>query len=333
MEVLKTSRYNFMDFVPTIENVKWFLFQCIPELIKHTRTQDTDQVREHYDRGNDFYEAFLGPMMIYTSGIYQSADDSLEQAQKNKMKLISEKIHMKKGDKHLDIGCGWGTFVATCAKEYGTDSTGVTLAKEQTAFGTKRIEEYGVSKSARILCMDYRDIPAAKYDKITCLEMAEHVGVRLFSTFLNQVYNLLNDDGVFYLQIAGLRRAWQYEDLLWGCFMGKYVFPGADASCPLGWVIEKCEGAGFEIRSEETIGIHYSKTLTAWYNNWVSPKNKKMIVQKYGELWWRKWAWFLSWSVISSGQGSASCYMIVMHKNTRSYDRDQYIAERAQWKI
>lgn len=75
--------------------------------------------------------------------------------------------------------------------------------------------------------MDYRDIPFQKYDKITCLEMAEHVGVRKFQEFLVQVREMLEDDGIFYLQIAGLRRAWQYEDFTWGLFMAKYVFPGA----------------------------------------------------------------------------------------------------------
>ncbi len=75
--------------------------------------------------------------------------------------------------------------------------------------------------------MDYRDIPKAKYDKITCLEMAEHVGVKNFPTFMRQVYDLLEDDGIFYLQIAGLRRAWQFEDLCWGIFMATWIFPAA----------------------------------------------------------------------------------------------------------
>jgi sphingolipid C9-methyltransferase len=83
-----------------------------------------------------------------------------------------------------------------------------------------------------------------RYDKITCVEMAEHVGIKNFQSFLLQVKSMLEDDGVFYLQIAGLRRAWQYEDLVWELFMGKYVFPAADASCPLGFVVSQAERAG-----------------------------------------------------------------------------------------
>ena len=136
----------------------------------------------------------------------------------------------------------------------------------------------------------------------------------------------LEDDGIFYLQIAGLRRAWQFEDLIWGLFMNKYIFPGADASCPLSWYIAQCEAEGFEIRSVETIGIHYSKTLHHWYKNWKC--NESDVLAKYGEYWYRLWSVFLSWSVIASGQGSATCYQIVMHKNTSSYDRKKFIGNR-----
>jgi cyclopropane fatty-acyl-phospholipid synthase-like methyltransferase len=135
--------------------------------------------------------------------------------------------------------------------------------------------------------MDYRDIPVPEggFDKITCLEMAEHVGVRHFSKFLSQVSDMLTDDGVFFLQIAGLRKPWQYEDLIWGLFMNKYVFPGADASTPLDFFVGSLEGAGFEIKGIDTIGVHYSATLWKWYRNWLANKDK--VVGKYGARWYR----------------------------------------------
>ena len=97
------------------------------------------------------------------------------------------------------------------------------------------------------------------------------------------------------------------------------------------WVINQLEAAGFEVRSEETIGIHYSATIKRWYDNWLS--NEEYITKKYGQRWFRLWSWFLAWSVISPEQGSASCYQIVAHKNRKDIDRKQYIAERANWKI
>ena len=135
--------------------------------------------------------------------------------------------------------------------------------------------------------MDYRDIPVPEggYKKVTCLEMAEHVGVRKLGAFFRQVYEMLDDDGVFFLQYAGLRKYWQYEDLIWGLFMNKYVFPGADASTPLGYVTDTLEAAGFEIKGIDTIGVHYSATLWKWYRNWIA--NREKVEAKYGSRWFR----------------------------------------------
>jgi len=236
-------------------------------------------------------------------------------------------MKFKDVERHLDIGCGWGTLVAHAAKHYGVDSTGITLGKNQTEFGNNRIKEYGADGKARIVCMDYRDIPTRpRYHKITCLEMAEHVGVRHFPAFLNQVKDMLEDDGLFFLQIAGLRRTWQFEDFIWGLFMAKYIFPGADASCPLAWVINQLEVAGFEVYSVDTIGVHYSGTIYRWYQNWL--KNRDSITEKYGKRWFRIWEIFLAWSTIISRQGSATCYQIVAHKNTNAFDRAALMPQR-----
>ena len=247
-------------------------------------------MRDHYDRGDDFYGWFLGPRMIYTSGIISdiNKEETLEQLQDNKLGVVCEKIGLKRGESLLDIGCGWGTLAKYASSNYGAHATGVTLGRNQTAWGNSALRKAGIEESqSQILCMDYRDIPLPPggYNKITCLEMAEHVGVKYFSTFLKQVYDMLDDDGVFFLQIAGIRKCWQYEDLIWGLFMNKYIFPGADASTPLGWFVDKLEGAGFEVKGIDTIGVHYSATLWRWYRNWMA--NKEKVEAKYGNRWFR----------------------------------------------
>lgn len=251
---------------------------------------DEEQVRDHYDRGDDFYGWFLGPRMIYTSGIVSdiTREETLEELQDNKLAVVCEKIGLKRGDRMLDIGCGWGTLAKYASTEFGARATGVTLGRNQTAFGNNALRKAGIEETqSKIVCMDYRDIavPEGGFDKVTCLEMAEHVGVRYFSTFLKQVYDMLDDDGTFFLQIAGIRKPWQYEDLVWGLFMNKYIFPGADASTPLGWFVDKLEGAGFEIKSIDTIGVHYSATLWRWYRNWMA--NQEKVEAKYGKRWFR----------------------------------------------
>ena len=261
-ELLDVLEYRWdwaaMHFTP--ELFRYVLFKMLPDVLMHTERQDEEQIRDNYDRGNDFHEWFLGPLMVYTSGVISDPDreETLEELQENKMELVCSKLALKPTDRVLDIGCGWGTLAAFAAKNYGADVTGVTLAKEQAAFGNERLQKNGITPDkARILCEDYRDIPVqpGHYNKIVSLEMAEHVGIRHYAKFLRNVYELLDDDGVMVFQVAGLRPRWQYWDLIWGLFMNKYIFPGADASCPLNWVIGQLERAGFEVRSCDVAGI------------------------------------------------------------------------------
>jgi cyclopropane-fatty-acyl-phospholipid synthase len=149
----------------------------------------------------------------------------------------------------LDIGCGWGTLAKFASLNYGAKVTGLTIAENQTAWGNDALRKAGISdKQSRILCMDYRDIPRMKYDKITQLEMGEHVGIRKLTGFFRQCYDMLNDDGAMYVQLSGLRQAWQYEDFVWGLYLNKYIFRGADASTPLWYYVKCLEQAGFEVK-------------------------------------------------------------------------------------
>ena len=104
-----------------------------------------------------------------------------------------------------------------------------------------------------------------------------------------------------------------------GLFMNKYVFPGADASCSLGWVVGHLEAAGFEVKNIDVLGVHYSATIFHWYNNWLS--NREKVVAKYGERWFRVWAFFLAWSVIIARHGGSSVFQFTLHKNLNAYHR------------
>jgi sphingolipid C9-methyltransferase len=265
--------------------------------------------------------------MVYTSGIIASPSihETLEQLQDNKLEIVCRKLGLKPGDKMLDIGCGWGTLARYASTKFGAHVTGITLGKNQTAWGNRGLlADLIPGSQSRILCLDYRDIPSATYTKIACLEMAEHVGVRNFTAFLKQVYGLLEDDGVLVLQLSGLRKSWQYEDLVWGLFMSRYIFPGADASTPLGFYISAAESAGFEIKGLDTIGIHYSATMWRWYRNWVG--NKERVLERYGARWYRIWEYFLASGTIASRQGTATCYQITLVKNLNSTQRTAGIA-------
>lgn len=225
-----SRRHEFVRYTFSLtRHLPFLLFRWIPDVLGHSKRSDTAQVRDHYDRGtvevdpfsgddaeDDFFGMFLGRTMVYTAGIATrlNGSETLEQMQRNKLALVCSKLRMQPGDRHLDIGCGWGTLVQYAASVHGAFSTGVTLSRNQTKFAAARAKGMGLDRKAKYLCMDYRDIPgpaqgARRYDKISCLEMAEHVGVKNFHSFLGQVREALTDDGIFFLQIAGLRRPFQ----------------------------------------------------------------------------------------------------------------------------
>jgi sphingolipid C9-methyltransferase len=321
------QRNDFVKYSLTTDHLRWAVTNFIPEVVIHSKSQDRRIVREHYDRGNDFFGWFLGERMVYTSGFFENRGQSVEEAQDNKMNLVCRKLQLEKGERFLDIGCGWGTLARHAAVNYGVDATGVTIAERQTEFGNERIKKAGVAEQARILCCDYRDIPKQRFNKISSLEMVEHVGVKNLVSFYELVGDLLEDDGLFLLQWTGLRRGLRPEDLIWGLFMNKYIFPGADASlCPSA-MLKAMEKAGWEMHSVENISIHYGFTIKKWHDNWLS--NKDAVVAAYGERWFRIWHFFLAWSTIIAEQGNASCFQVVLNKNLDSFDRTRWVDKKS----
>jgi cyclopropane fatty-acyl-phospholipid synthase-like methyltransferase len=332
MDAFLEARDSLVDYRLTKHHVEFLFTHLIPEVAIHSKKQDERIVREHYDRGDDFFEAFLGDRMVYTAGFFRDESESLEQGQDNKLDLVCRKLMMQSGNEMLDIGCGWGTLAMHAAKHYGAKATGITISKNQTAFGNARIAKAGLSEKARIECVDYRAIPRRQFDRISSLEMVEHVGIKNLPKYFALVRDLLKDDGLFLLQFCGLRRGagkgvpplnLQPEDMIWGMFMNEYIFPGADASLPLSDMVKAMEKAGFDVQSAENVSIHYSLTIKRWHDNWQ--KNRDTILKTYGERWYRLWHLFLAWSWRIASQGTASCYQVVAHKNLNSFNRKVFI--------
>ena len=325
------ARHDLVTFGLTPGHFKWAATNFLPEVLLHSKGQDSRIVGEHYNRGNDFFGWCLGEAMVYTAAWYETPETTLEQAQYKKIDRCCEKLRLKKGETLLDIGCGWGTFVARAAREFGANTHGVTLAKEQVDFGTDRIKAYGVSDHARVEVCDYRNV-TGQYDKIVSLEMVEHVGIKNLPIYFDKVNKLLKDDGLFVLQWTGIRNLYKPqnplsalslrpEDLIWALFMARYIFPGADASLPLSAMLRAAEDEGFEIDDVENMSSHYIRTLRDWRDLWVS--NKEAVTKAYGQRWYRLWYFFLHWSALIGEQGSGFTYQVTMHKNHERFDRSQ----------
>jgi cyclopropane fatty-acyl-phospholipid synthase-like methyltransferase len=328
VDALLDARRDVANFQLTPDHVRFLVTRMIPEWLIHSRSQDRRIVRDHYDRGNDFFEAFLGETMVYTSGYFRDPAESLEQAQTNKMDLVCRKLMVRPGDELLDVGCGWGTLVMHAAANYGATATGVTLAERGASFARACIARAGLEGRAAIECLDYRDMPRKKYDRIVSLEMVEHVGTKNLPKFLAGIRERLKDDGLFLMQWCGLRPGGEQgvapvgmrpEDMIWGLFMNKYVFSGADASLPLGEMVRYMEKAGFEIQSSENLSVHYAWTIQRWHQNWQ--RNRAAVLKAYGERWYRLWNLFLAWSWRIGLQGTSACHQVIAHKNLDAFDR------------
>ncbi len=328
MDAFLDARRALVDFQITPGHLRFLVTRMLPEWLIHSKSQDARIIREHYDRGDDFFEAFLGESMIYTSGLFLDEQESLEDAQRNKMDAVCKKLRLQAGYTLLDIGCGWGTLVAHAAKQLGANATGITLAETGAAFGNARIAQQGVSERARVLCLDYRELPDERYDRIVSLEMVEHVGIKNLAKYFEIVREHLKDDGLFLVQWCGLRRGgplgvaplgMRPEDMVWGLFMNKYIFPGADASLPLSEMSKVMEKAGFSVHSVENVSVHYALTIQRWQHNWE--KNRAKVTTAYGERWYRLWNLFLGWSWRIALQGTSECFQAVVHKNLDTFDR------------
>jgi cyclopropane fatty-acyl-phospholipid synthase-like methyltransferase len=325
-ETIRDHRSKFTNYKITWSTFRFLILQLFPNRANSSTKNmaaTKKEIAEHYDRGNDFFASFLGDRMVYTCAVFEGLEQTLEEAQDNKMSLICDKLMLTKDERLLDIGCGWGTLLRHAAKNYSAKAVGVTLSVEGAKYCKETAKKEGVEDRVETLTLDYRDISSdKKFDKISSIEMAEHVGLENFQIYLSKVHDLLRDDGLFLMQVAGLRQGANWQDIAWGLFMSRYIFPGADASTPLNWYVRQLEIAGFEVRSVETIGKHYSKTLHGWYDNFQ--KNKSNMEKTYGSYICRLWDFFLAWSVVASGQGSATCYQILVHKNTYTFPREVF---------
>ena len=323
LDGLLANRDRLMSFRLTAGHLWWGLTRALPEVAFHTRWYDRRLVRGHYDRGDDFFSFFLDRGMVYSAAYYNHPEVTVADAQTAKLDRVCRKLQLKPGERLLDLGCGWGALTEHAARHYGVDATGVTLSPNQARFANLRLEGTGLQSRARVLCQDYRDVPGPPFDKIASLEMVEHVGVRRLGLFFGQVRRLLADQGLLVLQWTGLRRGLRPEDLLWGLFMNRYIFPGADASlCPSA-MLKAAERGGFETQSAENVSIHYAHTLRAWRRNWL--RNRDAVIERYGERWFRVWNFFLAWSGSIAGIGSAACMQVVLHKNFDGFDRFRWV--------
>lgn len=258
--------------------------------------------KEHYDLGNDIYEAMLDENLQYTCGYWRDAQN-LNEAQVAKMNLIAQKLKLEPGMRVLDIGCGFGTLGCHLAKNYGVSVVGCTVSEEQYKYGQKRSE--GLSIELR-LC-DYRDINE-KFDRVVSVGMFEHVGPKNYKTFLGVVDQCLTDDGIFLLQCIGNNGSTFPSFDMW---IHKYIFP--NSQIPNAIQIIGAAGDKWVIEDWQNFGFDYSRTLAAWEHNFEEAWPR--LQPKYGDRFYRKWKLFLNAAQVLFISRSMQLWQIVMTKH------------------
>ena len=162
---------------------------------KESKRNNQDYIQFHYDVGNDFYRLFLDQEMQYSCGYFHHADQSLDQAQQNKLEMICRKLRLKPGESMLDIGCGWGGLICYAAQNYGVKAHGITLSQEQHDLVQQKIQSHGLTHQVSVSLCDY-SVHEGLYDKIASIGMFEHIGVANYSKYFQKVRDLLKPRGV-----------------------------------------------------------------------------------------------------------------------------------------
>jgi cyclopropane-fatty-acyl-phospholipid synthase len=242
-------------------------------------------VAHHYDLGNAFYKLFLDSGMQYSCAYFLDDNETLEQAQHNKLRLIASKLALRPGLKILDIGSGWGDMALYLAQLENVDVTGVTLSKEQHALSNEKAKRLGLADRVRFRLQDYREVPE-RFDRIVSVGMFEHVGVHHYDEFFAKVNALMNDDGVMLLHSIG-HMSPPGTASPW---LRKYIFPGA-YSPALSEVFTAVEQASLWVTDLEFLRLHYAKTLNHWCRRFEA--NRAKIAEMYDERFCRMWEFYL----------------------------------------
>lgn len=235
---------------------------------------------KHYDLGNEFYAAMLDQRMTYTCGYWKNAQ-TLDEAQEAKLDLICRKLQLAPGMRVLDIGCGWGSFMAYAAEHYGVECVGLTISKEQAEFG-QRLLKHGLPVEFRL--QDYRD-ETEQFDRIVSVGMFEHVGHKNYREYMNVAHRCLKDDGLFLLHTIGKNIASTGTDP----WIDKYIFPNGELPT-LGQVADATE-ALFVIEDVHNFGADYDKTLMAWCDNFEA--SWPAFKEQFSEQFYRMWRYYL----------------------------------------
>jgi cyclopropane-fatty-acyl-phospholipid synthase len=276
----------------------------------HSKKVDAESISYHYDVSNDFYALWLDRNMVYSCAYFKHEDDSLDQAQEQKLDHVCRKLRLQPGEEFLDIGCGWGALIRWAATHYGVRATGITLSERQHAYATARIKAEGLQDTCQALLMDYRDVPGdERFDKIASVGMFEHVGIKNLPVYFGAVRRLLREQGLFLNHgITAMNTQSGSVGLGAGEFIDRYVFPNGEVP-HIALALSGMTEQRLEAVDVESLRPHYARTLDLWAQRLIEHRGEALAIA--GERNMRIWQIYLAGCAHAFRQGWVSIYQVL----------------------
>ena len=267
-------------------------------------------ISAHYDLGNDFYALWLDRSMTYSAAVFSAPDEPLEEAQARKNHRLLARLNAKPGDHILEIGCGWGGFAETAAKE-GLNVTGITLSTEQQAYATQRIYDANLSELAQFHLTDYRD-QTGQFDHIVSIEMFEAVGERYWPTYFQTVYNRLKPGGRAAIQVITIAEKAFEHYRKEPDFIQLYIFPGGMLPT-LERFNSEAQQAGLLVTEVTLLGADYARTLNRWAHTF-SQQTEALQAQGFDHQFRQTWLYYLAYCEAGFLAGHINVAQVILEK-------------------
>lgn len=278
---------------------------------QHSLVMDKEAIEFHYDISNEFYRLFLGETMTYSCAYFRYLHQTVNEAQTNKIDLVCRKLRLKRGERLLDIGCGWGSLVIHAAREYGAVCKGITLSRQQYDYARQWIDREGLGGLCSVELKDYRLLEGtAVYDKVASIGMFEHVGMDCFGAYFQTIRRFLKDEGLFLNHSITSSRT----KVLKGTgskYMDTLIFPNAQL-VNLGHIIQSMEENAFEVLDVESLRRHYARTLRLWARALSDKRSQAMTL--VGETTYRKWLLYMAACAYVFENGGINVYQVLLTK-------------------
>ena len=274
-------------------------------------------VAHHYDISEKLYDLFLDENRQYSCAYFKNDNETIEQAQKNKMNHIIKKLHLKPNLKVLDIGSGWGTLALEIAKQSKCEVLGITLSENQLEYSRNKAKELNLENQVRFELVDYRKLNE-KFDRVVSVGMLEHVGKKFYNKYFNAVSKFLNEDGVALIHTIGSVMT-PRDPHPW---ISKYIFPGGYTPS-LSELAKPIEKSNLIIADMEVLRMHYAHTLRNWKSRFLGKKEE--VLKMFDERFFRMWEFYLAGCEMAFKWGDQVVFQFQLSKkllstpNTRDY--------------